>query len=157
MTRVLTVKFQPVAQLDENLQIAVADNTKAGDEISRTKLSEVLHPDLHSLLLNGNENITVNGQSHILTEGKLSAFWEWDNEPITEKDLDELTEYFEDSVSETVKITRDFKNKKCIGEFAVLLKFLSFQNINFMSYSSYFTISYFIVIYIYTLTFAMII
>lgn len=131
MTRVLTVKFQPVAQLDENLQIAVADNTKAGDEISRTKLSEVLHPDLHSLLLNGNENITVNGQSHILTEGKLSAFWEWDNEPITEKDLDELTEYFEDSVSETVKITRDFKNKKYKATFEYARDNLGWNPITF--------------------------
>ena len=112
MTKILTPTFEFIAELDDNLQISVAANTKEGDEISRTKLSEMLHPDLHSTLLNGNENITVNGQTHILTEGKMSAFWEWDSEPITEKDLDEFTEYFEDSVSETVKITRDFNNKK---------------------------------------------
>ena len=112
MTVILKPQFKFIEQLDDGLQISVADNTKTGDEISRTELSEMLHPELHSTLLNGNENITVNGQSHILTEGKMTAFWEWDSEPITEKDLDELTEYFEDSVSETVEITRDFNNKK---------------------------------------------
>ena len=91
MTIVLKPKFQFIAQLDDNLQVSVSKNTKAGDEVSRTELSEVLHSDLHSALLNENENITVNGQSHILTEGKLTAFWEWNSEPITESDLDELT------------------------------------------------------------------
>lgn len=111
MTKTLTPSFEFIAQLDNNLQISVAENTKEGDEVSRTKLSEALHSDLHSTLLNENENITVNGQSHILTEGKLTAFWEWDSEPITESDLDELTEYY-NSVSETVEIVKDFENKK---------------------------------------------
>ena len=111
MTRIRTPSFTSIGQFDNNLQIHVADNTTAGDEISRTELSEVLHFDLHSTLLNGNENITENGQSHILTEGKLSAFWEWTSEPITESDLDELSAYFS-SVSETVQIFRDFDNKK---------------------------------------------
>ena len=112
MTRIRTVKFKSIGQFDNNLQVNVSENTKAGNEISRTELSEVLHFDLHSNLLNDNENITENGQSHILTEGTLTAFWEWDSEPITEKDLDEFTSYFEDSVSETVEITKDFNNKK---------------------------------------------
>ena len=86
MTRIFTPKFEFIAQLDDNLQVSVSKNTKAGDEISRSELSEIQHPDLHSTLLNGNENITVNGQSHILTEGKLTAFWEWESEPITESD-----------------------------------------------------------------------
>jgi len=113
MTIIQTVNFDRtyVKLFDDNLQISVAHNTKDGDEISRTELSEKAHPDLHDTLLNGNENITVNGQSHILTEGKLSAFWEWDSEPITESDLDELTAYL-NSVSETVQIFRDFDNKK---------------------------------------------
>lgn len=111
MTRIRTVEFKNIGSFDNNLQLHVADNTKAGDEISRTELSEVLHFDLHSKLLNGNENITENGQSHILTEGTLSAFWEWDVEPITENDLDEFTAYF-NSVSETVEIEKDFENKK---------------------------------------------
>jgi len=111
MTRIRTVKFKSIGQFDNNLQVNVSENTKAGNEISRTELSEVLHFDLHSKLYNGNENITENGQSHILTEGTLTAFWEWDSEPITEKDLDEFTSYF-NSLSETVKIVRDFENKK---------------------------------------------
>ena len=119
MTRILTPTFEFIAQLDDNLQISIADNTKEGDEISRTELSEMLHPDLHTTLLNGNENITVNGQSHILTEGKMSAFWEWDSEPITESDLDELSAYL-NSVSETVQIFRDFENKKYKATFEYL-------------------------------------
>ena len=111
MTIKLTFTFKFIEQIDDNLQISIADKTVAGDEVSRTKLSEALHFDLHSTLLNENENITVNGQSHILTEGKLTAFWEWDSEPITESDLDELTEYY-NSVSETVEIVKDFENKK---------------------------------------------
>ncbi len=111
MTIVLKPQFQFIAQLDDNLQVSVSKNTKAGDEVSRTELSEVLHSDLHSALLNENENITVNGQSHILTEGKLTAFWEWNSEPITESDLDELTGYY-NSVSETVEVSKDFNNKK---------------------------------------------
>ena len=111
MTKLCTPPFEFIAQLDNNLQISVADKTIAGDEVSRTELSEALHSDLHSILLNENENITVNGQSHILTEGKLTAFWEWDSEPITENDLDALTEYY-NSVSETVAIIKDFENKK---------------------------------------------
>tara|TARA_R110002050_G_scaffold249912_2_gene387789 strand:+ start:777 stop:1469 length:693 start_codon:yes stop_codon:yes gene_type:complete len=111
MTMTLKPKFKFIHQLDDNIQISAAYNTKAGDEISRTELSEILHPDLHSEFFNNNENITVNGQSHILTEGKLTAFWEWDSEPITESDLDELTEYY-NSVSETVEIFKDFDNKK---------------------------------------------
>lgn len=111
MTKLCEPTFQFIAQLDDNLQIQVADKTMAGAEVSRTELSEALHSDLHSTLLNENENITVNGQSHILTEGKLTAFWEWGSEPITESDLDELTEYY-NSVSETVEIFKDFSNKK---------------------------------------------
>ncbi len=107
----MTPQFQFIEQLDDNLQISFAENTKAGDEISRTELSEIAHPDLHDILLNDNENITVNGQSYILTEGKLTAFWEWDSEPITESDLDELTTYL-NTVSESVQIYSDFENKK---------------------------------------------
>mgnify|MGYP001268139228 FL=1 len=111
MTRILTPSFRFIAQLEDNLQVSVSKNTKAGDEVSRTELSEVLHSELHSALLNENANITVNGQSHILTEGKLTAFWEWNSEPITESDLDELTGYY-NSLSETVEIVKDFENKK---------------------------------------------
>ena len=108
MTRILTPSFRFIAQLEDNLQVSVSKNTKAGDEVSRTELSEVLHSELHSALLNENANITVNGQSHILTEGKLTAFWEWNSEPITESDLDELTGYY-NSLSETVEIVKDFE------------------------------------------------
>lgn len=119
MTKTLTPAFQFIAQLDDNLQISVSKNNKAGDEVSRTELSEVLHPDLHSTFLNENENITVNGQSHILTEGKLTAFWEWDSEPIIETDLDEFTAYL-NTVSETVEISSDFNNKKYTATFEYL-------------------------------------
>ena len=97
--------------LDNNLTLSVSKNAKQGNEISRTKLYEKAHADLHSTLLNGNENITVNGQSHILIEGKMSAFWEWDDEAITESDLDDFSAYI-NSLDETVQIFRDFDNKK---------------------------------------------
>ena len=35
MTRIFTPKFEFIAQLDDNLQVSVSKNTKAGDEISR--------------------------------------------------------------------------------------------------------------------------
>ena len=130
MTRIFTPKFEFIAQLDDNLQVSVSKNTKAGDEISRSELSEIQHPDLHSTLLNGNENITVNGQSHILTEGKLTAFWEWDSEPITESDLDEFSEYFS-SVSETVQIFKDFKNKKYRATFEYARDNIDWQTTTF--------------------------
>ena len=63
-----------------------------------------------STLLNGKENVTTNGQNYNLTEGKKSITWEWDEEPITESDLDELTTYL-NSLDETVQIFRDFENK----------------------------------------------
>ena len=93
MTIIKTVQFDETYAkvLDNNLEISISKNTKQGNEISRTKLYEKAHADLHSTLLNGNENITVNGQSHILIEGKMSAFWEWDDEAITESDLDDFS------------------------------------------------------------------
>ena len=110
MTVTIKPNFKLIAQFSD-LQISVADTTKAGDEVSRTKLSESAHSVLHSTLLNNNPNITVNGQSHILTDGILTAFWEWDSEPITQNDLDQLSAYY-NSVSETVQIFQDLNNKK---------------------------------------------
>lgn len=112
MTVISTVPFNETYSkvLDNNLQICVSENTKIGQELSRTKLYEKVQPDLHSTLLNGKENVTANGQNYILTEGKKSITWEWDDEPITESDLDELSTYI-NSLDETVQIFRDFENK----------------------------------------------
>ena len=121
MTIINTVPFDDTYAkvLDDNLEISISKNAKQGNEISRTKLYEKAHPDLHSTLLNGNKNITVNGQSHILTEGKMSVFWEWDSEPITESDLDELSAYL-NGLNETVQIFRDFDNKTYRATFEYL-------------------------------------
>jgi hypothetical protein len=112
MTIINTVPFDIAYSkvLDDNLQICVSKDTEVGQELSRTKKFEWVHPDLHTDLLNSNENITTNGQNYILVEGKMSIFWKWDSESITESDLDEMTTYI-NSLPETVQIFRDFDNK----------------------------------------------
>ena len=74
MTVISTVPFNEAYSkvLDNNLQICVSENTKIGQELSRTKLYEKVQPDLHSTLLNEKENVTANGQNYILTECKKS-------------------------------------------------------------------------------------
>ena len=70
MTIINTVPFDETYSkvLDDNLQICVSKDTTAGQELSRTKKFEWVHPDLHTDLLNSNENITTNGQNYILVE-----------------------------------------------------------------------------------------
>ncbi len=132
MTIINSVPFDDTYSktLDNNLTLSVSKNAKQGNEISRTKLYEKAHADLHSTLLNGNENITVNGQSHILIEGKMSAFWEWDDEAITESDLDDFSAYI-NSLDETVQIFRDFDNKKYKVTFEYLGENSSWNPVNF--------------------------
>jgi hypothetical protein len=109
----------------------VSKDTKVGQELSRTKLDEGIHPDLHTELLNSNENVTTNGQNYILTEGKMSIFWKWDSESITESDLDEMTTYI-NSLPETVQIFRDFDNKTYKVTFEYLGENSSWNPIPFM-------------------------
>jgi len=132
MTVISTVLFDKTYSkvLDDNLQICVSKDTTAGQELSRTKLYEKLQSDLHSTLLNGKENVTANGQNYVLVEGKKSITWEWDDEPITESDLDELTTYL-NSLDETVQIFRDFENKTYKVTFKYLGENSSWNPISF--------------------------
>lgn len=132
MTVTNTIPFDSeyVKLLDNNLELSVSKNTKVGNELSRTKLVEKVQPDLHSTLLNGKENVTANGQNYVLVEGKKSITWEWDDEPITESDLDELSTYL-NSLDETVQIFRDFENKTYKVTFEYLGENSSWNPISF--------------------------
>ena len=130
VTKTILFDSEYVKLLDNNLELSVSKNTKVGNELSRTKLVEMVQPDLHSTLLNGKENVTTNGQNYILTEGKKSITWEWDEEPITESDLDELTTYL-NSLDETVQIFRDFENKTYKVTFEYLGENSSWNPISF--------------------------
>tara|TARA_R100001443_G_scaffold112332_1_gene125808 strand:- start:156 stop:854 length:699 start_codon:yes stop_codon:yes gene_type:complete len=130
VTKTILFDSEYVKLLDNNLELSVSKNTKVGNELSRTKLVEMVQPDLHSTLLNGKENVTTNGQNYILTEGKKSITWEWDEEPITESDLDELTTYI-NSLDETVQIFRDFENKTYKVTFEYLGENSSWNPISF--------------------------
>ena len=85
------INFNFIKKLNDELQIAVAENTKAGEKISRETLDEQPHFDkleYHP----SNSKVFKRLNLYHLVKGKIKLGWEWqESDNINQNDIDFIT------------------------------------------------------------------
>tara|TARA_B100001250_G_scaffold88319_2_gene73095 strand:+ start:698 stop:1378 length:681 start_codon:yes stop_codon:yes gene_type:complete len=92
-----TIKFNFIKKLNDELQIAVAEQTKIGDKISKDSFDEQPHfekLEYHT----SNPKVFKRLNLYDLIKGKIKLNWEWvEEDKITQNDIDFITNVYKES------------------------------------------------------------
>jgi len=92
-----TIKFNFIKKLNDELQIAVAEQTKIGDKISKDSFDEQPHfekLEYHT----SNPRVFKRLNLYDLIKGKIKLNWEWvEEDEITQNDIDFITNVYKES------------------------------------------------------------